>query len=50
MQLVPMRARKMRLERAARKDAEWLARTLGHASSEFGTRIDTDGALMLRIA
>ncbi|NMR28552.1 CapA family protein [Crystallibacter degradans] len=39
LRLVPVRARRMRLERAARDDAAWLHRVLGDASSSFGTTI-----------
>jgi poly-gamma-glutamate synthesis protein (capsule biosynthesis protein) len=52
LQMVPLRAEKMRLERAARDDAEWLRARLEHASGGFGTRIDTaaDGVLNIRMA
>jgi poly-gamma-glutamate capsule biosynthesis protein CapA/YwtB (metallophosphatase superfamily) len=39
LRLVPMRSRRMRLERAIRDDAAWLHRVLGDASSSFGTTI-----------
>lgn len=42
---VPMRARRMRLQRASPEDAEWLRRTLEDASRRFGTRFhgEADG-------
>jgi len=48
LQMVPMRARRMRLERADREDSEWLRATLEEASAPFGTRIRyEDDALVL---
>ncbi|ORV14783.1 CapA family protein [Mycobacterium celatum] len=48
LRLVPMRARRMRLEHASPGDAEWLRGTLDDASRHFGTRIDAapDGTLV----
>jgi poly-gamma-glutamate capsule biosynthesis protein CapA/YwtB (metallophosphatase superfamily) len=48
--IVPMRVRKMRLNRASRSDAEWLQATVSHASARFGCHVDTlsDGRLALR--
>lgn len=48
LRLVPMRARRIRLQRASTEDAEWLRRTLEYASRPFGTRInaDADGTLV----
>ncbi|GFG75830.1 CapA family protein [Mycobacterium botniense] len=45
--MVPMRARRMRLERATRDEAEWLRSTLEQVSRPFGTRVrlTSDGAL-----
>jgi poly-gamma-glutamate synthesis protein (capsule biosynthesis protein) len=50
LRMVPFRARRFTLERAALSDAEWLARTLGHAARGLGTTVavDADGALELR--
>jgi Bacterial capsule synthesis protein PGA_cap len=50
LRMVPMRARRMRLERARREDSEWLRATVERASERFGTRIDgqPDGTLLLR--
>lgn len=47
LRLVPMRARRMRLERASLDDAEWLRRTLDDASRRVGTRFhrEADGTL-----
>ncbi|MFO7544212.1 MAG: CapA family protein [Trueperaceae bacterium] len=48
-ELVPMRLRRFRLERAAPEEARWLARTLERESREFGTRVETgeEGRLAL---
>jgi len=50
LRMVPFRARRFTLERAALSDAEWLARTLGHAARGLGTSVsvDGDGVLALR--
>ena len=47
LRLVPMRSRRMRLERATREDAAWLHRVLNDASSSFGTTIGaaSDGTM-----
>jgi poly-gamma-glutamate synthesis protein (capsule biosynthesis protein) len=47
LRMVPMRMRRMRLERAPDEDAEWLRATVTEMSRRFATRIDTstDGAL-----
>jgi poly-gamma-glutamate capsule biosynthesis protein CapA/YwtB (metallophosphatase superfamily) len=47
LRMVPMRTRKMRLERVGHDDAEWLRSTLDDVSRQFGTRVhDTaDGVL-----
>ncbi|MGH3678210.1 MAG: CapA family protein [Mycobacterium sp.] len=39
LNMVPMRVRRMRLERAAAEDAEWLRATVEQASESFGTRV-----------
>ncbi|HEY5148321.1 MAG TPA: CapA family protein [Mycobacterium sp.] len=39
LQMVPLRVRRMRLERAARTDAEWLRATIEHISRRFGTHV-----------
>ena len=52
LRMVPMRARRMRLERAGREDTEWLRATVENASERFGTRIDLqeDGSLTMTAA
>ena len=50
--MIPMQARKMRLQRAPAADAAWLQATLDRTSRHFGTRIDLepDGTLTARSA
>jgi poly-gamma-glutamate synthesis protein (capsule biosynthesis protein) len=52
LRMVPMRMRRMRLERAPDEDAEWLQATVVEMSRRFGTRVDTaaDGVLTVRAA
>jgi poly-gamma-glutamate synthesis protein (capsule biosynthesis protein) len=47
LQMVPMRMRRMRLERAPDEDAEWLRATVEQMSGRFGTHVDNalDGVL-----
>ena len=47
LQMVPMRMRRMRLERAPDEDAEWLRATVEEMSERFGTHINNvpDGVL-----
>jgi poly-gamma-glutamate synthesis protein (capsule biosynthesis protein) len=47
LRLVPLRMRRLRLERASSADAEWLAHTLDRESAPFGVRVTrrADGAL-----
>ncbi|MDT5051702.1 MAG: hypothetical protein QOF66_68, partial [Mycobacterium sp.] len=47
LHMVPMRMRRMRLERAPDQDAEWLHATVAEMSRRFGTRVDNapDGLL-----
>jgi poly-gamma-glutamate capsule biosynthesis protein CapA/YwtB (metallophosphatase superfamily) len=49
LRMVPMRMRRMRLERAPEDDAEWLRATLTDISERFGTRVEraSDGALTI---
>jgi poly-gamma-glutamate capsule biosynthesis protein CapA/YwtB (metallophosphatase superfamily) len=49
LRMVPMRMRRMRLERVPDEDAEWLRASLEKMSGRFGTRVDTapDGVLTL---
>ena len=50
LRMIPFRARRFRLDRAAPADAAWLARTLSRVSAPLGSRIDVgpEGALELR--
>lgn len=43
LRLVPVRSRRLRLERAGREDSEWQRRTLARACLPFGTRFEDDG-------
>jgi poly-gamma-glutamate synthesis protein (capsule biosynthesis protein) len=47
LRMVPMRMRRMRLERAPDVDGEWLRISLQEMSARFGTRVETapDGVL-----
>jgi poly-gamma-glutamate synthesis protein (capsule biosynthesis protein) len=47
LRMMPMRMRRMRLERVPDEDADWLRSTVEQASRRFGTRIDrtADGIL-----
>ena len=50
LQLAPLQARRMRLQRANEGDVEWLRRTLDRVSRPFGVRIDrrsTDSVTMV---
>jgi poly-gamma-glutamate capsule biosynthesis protein CapA/YwtB (metallophosphatase superfamily) len=47
LRMMPMRMRRMRLERVPDDDAEWLRATVEQASRRFGTHIDTtDGGVL----
>jgi poly-gamma-glutamate capsule biosynthesis protein CapA/YwtB (metallophosphatase superfamily) len=50
LRMVPVRTRRMRLERASLPDARWLTQTLNRASTEFGTRLklESDNLLVLQ--
>lgn len=50
VRMVPLQARRMRLEHASSEDTEWLRAVLDRHSREFGTRVDDgpDGTLTLR--
>jgi poly-gamma-glutamate capsule biosynthesis protein CapA/YwtB (metallophosphatase superfamily) len=52
LRMVPMRIRKLALDRASARDATWLRGTLSRASSEFGSWFEwaEDGSLLLRWA
>jgi poly-gamma-glutamate synthesis protein (capsule biosynthesis protein) len=49
LSMLPFQARRMRLRRASRQDADWLARTLGDACRRFGTSValSDEGSLTL---
>jgi poly-gamma-glutamate capsule biosynthesis protein CapA/YwtB (metallophosphatase superfamily) len=49
LRMVPMRMRKMRLERAPDEDAEWLRASVAEMSRRFATRIDISTGGMLRV-
>jgi len=42
LHMTPLRARRMRLDRASHQDAEWLRSTLERISRRFETRVDLD--------
>ena len=50
LELLPLRTRRFRLERAPAEDAQWLAATVGRASRDFGVGIElaSEGRLALR--
>lgn len=50
LRMMPLQARKMRLQRAGRADTEWLAAVLTRVSRRFGSRVEVtaDGTLVLR--
>ncbi|MER6826479.1 CapA family protein [Streptosporangium sp. NPDC000563] len=50
LRMVPLRARRMRLQHASEEDSEWLRRVLDRVGRNFGSRVDLepDGALVLR--
>ena len=50
LRMVPMRMRRMRLERAAGEDAAWLHATVAKISSSFGTRVETTADGVLTVA
>lgn len=49
LRMMPMRMRRMRLERVPDEDAEWLRATVEKISAHFGTRVDAgaDGVLTI---
>ncbi len=51
LRMVPMRMRRMRLERAPEGDADWLHRNLAAMSRRFGTRVEhaPDGVLTVAV-
>jgi poly-gamma-glutamate capsule biosynthesis protein CapA/YwtB (metallophosphatase superfamily) len=46
LRMVPMRMRRMRLERAPDRDADWLRATVAENSSRFGTRVESEGGVL----
>jgi len=52
LRMTPLRARRMRLDRASRRDAEWLCSTLLHISARFETPIglDVDANLTVQLS
>jgi poly-gamma-glutamate synthesis protein (capsule biosynthesis protein) len=48
--MVPMRIRRLRLERAPMRDARWLAERLDGAARPYGTRVDVDAEARLVLA
>ena len=40
LQMIPLRVRRMRLERACQTDAEWLRKTIEHTSRRFKIRVE----------
>ncbi|ARP69444.1 hypothetical protein LK07_06300 [Streptomyces pluripotens] len=50
LRMVPLRARRMRLERAPAEDTAWLRESLARCSRDFGTRIEhgDEGTLAVR--
>jgi poly-gamma-glutamate capsule biosynthesis protein CapA/YwtB (metallophosphatase superfamily) len=52
LRMVPMRMRRMRLERAPDRDAHWLRATVAEMSRRFGTRVEStpDGMLTVNAA
>lgn len=50
LRLLPLRVRRIRLERAARDEAEWLRATVEHISRRFRTRIGWDADGLLSVA
>jgi poly-gamma-glutamate synthesis protein (capsule biosynthesis protein) len=50
LEMTPFRTRRFRLERAARRDAEWVRATLDREGRKLGTRVElgNDGTLALR--
>jgi poly-gamma-glutamate synthesis protein (capsule biosynthesis protein) len=49
LELVPMRVRRFRLQRASDEEAAWLARTLDRESRGFGTRVELASPRELRV-
>ena len=50
LRMVPMRARRIRLDHASEEESEWLHATLQNASRLFGTRIDREAGGELTVS
>jgi poly-gamma-glutamate synthesis protein (capsule biosynthesis protein) len=50
LQMIPLRVRRMRLERASHTDAEWLRKTTEHTSRRFKTRVTARPNDLLEVA
>jgi len=50
LRMIPLRVRRIRLERASQIDAEWLRKTIEHTSRRFGTRIAARSDDLLEVA
>lgn len=50
LRMIPMRVRRMRLERASRADTEWLRTTMGQTGRCFGTRVAVGPDGLLQVA
>ncbi len=48
MRMVPLQARRLRLQRAGSRDQDWLRSVLSRCSAPFGTKVESgDGVLWL---
>ncbi|MFR9802348.1 CapA family protein [Pseudonocardia sp. RS010] len=50
LRMVPLRSRRLRLQRASAEDAEWLAATLDRAGRPYGSRVRTGAHHLLDLA
>ncbi|AGB23814.1 putative enzyme of poly-gamma-glutamate biosynthesis (capsule formation) [Mycobacterium sp. JS623] len=50
LRMMPMRMRRMRLERAPEQDAAWLHANVAEMSRSFGTRVEAEADGVLRVA
>ena len=49
LRVLPLRVRRMRLQRVARTDAEWLRTTVEHISRRFQTRVESGSDELLEV-
>ncbi len=49
LRMIPLRVRRMRLERASQADAEWLRKTIEHTSRRFNTHVAASSDDLLEI-